>query len=347
MNLKLLRPVILLLAFMMLCSAVFAQSLIVDADPSQSDPNILGFRVAHSNVFHQSDFTGGVPQSPFTIQFVDSAGRVYESYPLRTGTNDIDFTHVRSIRVVLTDVLETGAEPLFSRAIDFCNNDGVCQPCYGSNCGLIESYLVCPDCPSGSRDYYCDLKRDDVCDPDCDGFDGDCPGCGSFCAYEDATCTDLGGVMCSPGQDCRGGEFSLGLQQDGVLVADCCLRGTCAEFGQAEERDYMAEAFGVSDQPKGSLPPGELPQIEEGIDVRVYIVGVLLLFVVLIIILIVHLHKKESASHGSDIVSFVRSDVRDLFSKGHSRAEIKQALLVKGYPPDLIDKELDLRGVPR
>ncbi|MCK4491911.1 MAG: hypothetical protein KAU03_04755 [Candidatus Altiarchaeales archaeon] len=40
--------------------------------------------------------------------------------------------------------------------------NGVCEPGFGEN------YLTCPkDCPSGSRDGYCDKVIDGRCDPDC------------------------------------------------------------------------------------------------------------------------------------------------------------------------------------
>ncbi len=48
--------------------------------------------------------------------------------------------------------------------------NGVCEPELGEN------YRTCPkDCPSGSRDNYCDKVIDGACDPDCkEGDDPDC-----------------------------------------------------------------------------------------------------------------------------------------------------------------------------
>jgi hypothetical protein len=41
-----------------------------------------------------------------------------------------------------------------------CNRDKICNG--------FENYLSCPeDCPSGSRDNYCDKILDGICDPDC------------------------------------------------------------------------------------------------------------------------------------------------------------------------------------
>ena len=50
--------------------------------------------------------------------------------------------------------------------------------CGDSVCEGFESYKNCPeDCPSGSKDGYCDRVKDLICDPDCKaGEDPDCKG---------------------------------------------------------------------------------------------------------------------------------------------------------------------------
>lgn len=43
-----------------------------------------------------------------------------------------------------------------------CNQNYICEPY------LQEDYETCPlDCPSGSSDYVCDMKKDSIVDPDC------------------------------------------------------------------------------------------------------------------------------------------------------------------------------------
>jgi hypothetical protein len=53
-----------------------------------------------------------------------------------------------------------------------------CLPCGNNKCNveLGENYKLCPkDCPSGSKDDYCDAVTDGRCDPDCrEGEDIDC-----------------------------------------------------------------------------------------------------------------------------------------------------------------------------
>ncbi len=53
-------------------------------------------------------------------------------------------------------------ERIFSASVKelLCNNDGICNN--------YETVLTCPnDCPSGSKDGWCDKKSDSICDPDC------------------------------------------------------------------------------------------------------------------------------------------------------------------------------------
>ena len=54
--------------------------------------------------------------------------------------------------------------------IQLCNKNKKCEPSLGEN------YKTCPqDCPSGSKDNYCDKVSDGICDPDCtENEDSDC-----------------------------------------------------------------------------------------------------------------------------------------------------------------------------
>ncbi len=48
--------------------------------------------------------------------------------------------------------------------------------CGDKRCSISENFAICSkDCPSGSRDNYCDKQYDRICDPDCSMFnDIDC-----------------------------------------------------------------------------------------------------------------------------------------------------------------------------
>jgi beta propeller repeat protein len=61
-----------------------------------------------------------------------------------------------------------GRALIYSRTLDFCNQNGRCDP--------SETYLTCPgDCPLDEDDEICLPNDDGVCDPDCvEGVDPDC-----------------------------------------------------------------------------------------------------------------------------------------------------------------------------
>jgi hypothetical protein len=63
---------------------------------------------------------------------------------------------------------------IFKYKIDLCNKNSICE------IEKHENYLSCPeDCPSGSKDGYCDKILDGRCDADClEEMDIDCT-CGN------------------------------------------------------------------------------------------------------------------------------------------------------------------------
>ena len=70
--------------------------------------------------------------------------------------------------------LRKGKKELYSRTLDFCNNN--------KRCDKTENHETCPrDCPMNKKDGLCLSRADGICDPDCrQGVDPDCKGqCGN------------------------------------------------------------------------------------------------------------------------------------------------------------------------
>ena len=131
------------------------------------------------------------------------------------------------------EILKDGVV-VHSQRLSFCDNDGTCEPCAergpDNACRLVESMLICADCPSGGNDGYCDLFQDGICDPDCHNKDMDCEGCTpDECYYHDSDvlpllCVeDLGGEVCQPGIVCTG--RSVYADDSGT---SCCVDGVCS-----------------------------------------------------------------------------------------------------------------------
>lgn len=120
------------------------------------------------------------------------------------------------------------------KSISFCNNNNICEPCEGKDCSLSENSATCNDCSSGSSDKYCDLKKDNICDPDCNNIDMDCSGCtAGKCYYDDtidekSSCNDVGGEVCFSVDECAGNPIGYG--GEGI----CCI-GNCVDPTVDEE----------------------------------------------------------------------------------------------------------------
>lgn len=121
-------------------------------------------------------------QGSYTIRLLDNKGNIlvernfdvsFERYGTRITFEDIVpktlvLPYSSDIKKI---VLLHNNKIIFKKEeMIFCNNN--------SKCEQNENYLSCPsDCPSGSKDGYCDEIRDGKCDPDCaskDDYDCHC-----------------------------------------------------------------------------------------------------------------------------------------------------------------------------
>ncbi|HII72086.1 TPA: hypothetical protein HA265_05000, partial [Candidatus Woesearchaeota archaeon] len=321
----------------------------------------------------------GIPATPFQVAAFSGSGNIIWSGSLLSTTTSIPFSpDISAIRIYDEQEFiarQAAATPVFEAVFSMCNKNGVCDSCYGLDCETIENFVTCPsDCPSGSNDSYCDLKRDKVCDPDCPGMDGDCDGCGEFCTFDDATCDSLGGTLCLGDALCEGGRMAFGLMEDGVPVDDCCIEGgKCQVEGFIDESTLTEEdlefldadidadmpgaesitedgdtpgapmTYGEMQEDSERIPltPEDLIMEEEGPDILANAIVIVVLLLVLAILMIIVRSKSPAGVHSEKTIGFVRNEISALYAKGLDRDQIRQALIGKGYPKDLIDREID------
>jgi len=91
---------------------------------------------------------------------------------------NIKLPYIESVNKV---TLEHNNKIIFTKVISVCDNDNSCED--------PENYLICTnDCPSGSRDNYCDKVLDGICDPDCaKEVDIDCTCGNNICDLKENT----------------------------------------------------------------------------------------------------------------------------------------------------------------
>jgi hypothetical protein len=109
-----------------------------------------------------------LPESPdYTVRLLDLNSNALQEHDAYISENNVyDFDN----GIQRIEIYQDG-EFISGRQISFCNSNGICEPCSGPGCTLIENSLTCLDCPSGAEDYFCDLVQDGICDPDCEGHD--------------------------------------------------------------------------------------------------------------------------------------------------------------------------------
>jgi putative hemolysin len=137
--------------------------------------------------------------------------------------------------------------------------EGVCGD---RRCVIGESYKNCPqDCPSGSRDGYCDEVKDGICDEDCllqniTEKDPDCPFCGNKIC-------DKGENNLNCPQDCPvcGNKICEFLENQTTCCLDCgcsenlkCIENKCLPCGNNKCDVELGENYKLcpKDCPSGS-----------------------------------------------------------------------------------------------
>lgn len=142
---------------------------------------------------------------------------------------------------------------------NFCNYDSICEN--NLTKGIFENELTCSDCEKSSKDNFCKIEDDDICDPDCLGYNYDeFPGtcledyfraneCSNYCSENEICTSDvfvsefglcctgecvkntedfcgeyLNGTICSEKEMCNGQEVVFGTEGK-----TCCYGGTCEE----------------------------------------------------------------------------------------------------------------------
>jgi len=182
----------------------------------------------------------------YKVEARDSSGNVLSSGDIISGRSELDFD-IKTAGVVLMSAGTVVAE----RKLSFCDSDKLCEPCTGSSCSLIENYLTCADCSSGSDDYFCDTLSDGICDPDCDfdPADPDCVlNCTEYCGVDIAdvlSCSDYDGEICSEAEDCIGG-----MMLDTADSMYCCYGGFCGVTGE-----YVETSVELQRQPSSTITP--------------------------------------------------------------------------------------------
>ncbi|MBW2971474.1 hypothetical protein KY359_00415 [Candidatus Woesearchaeota archaeon] len=224
--------------------------LVVVVDSSESPSQFVDFAVLEYNSFADTRLYEDHTDDSTSVELVlsDASGAEL-SRSFLDGPSSI-----RSFSSNMADVkIVSGGAVLLQRSLRFCDSDGVCEPCEGADCTLLENFLTCSDCSSGAGDSFCNTLEDGVCDPDCDFdlADPDCfRECSQDCGVEDdfailPFCSDYNGEICEATEDCIGG--SMLFTTDSLY---CCAGGFCGITGE-----YIETRMEMIDHPESTITP--------------------------------------------------------------------------------------------
>ena len=310
-----LRLALILLLFV---PVVHSSNLYIEVNNNEI-VEILPFKY---NEYYRERFYFGFSQNPVNSNFEASIPDVIE---IDIESSIRHFFFFENINFERNYVITMNG---ISKNVSFCNNDGICQPCFEWPCENIENFLTCPnDCPSGSKDNYCDLQRDGVCDPDCIYYDFDCDECiENRCIYEgyqpeNIICSQLGGTNCGKENKCEG-YYTYADDTQGF----CCI-GSCVD-----EILYLASQDQVFQD--NTRTDGEI--LDSDLDIGFFgLIGLMILFIfIAIIVVVVSEYKKISEEHK------IRKYVYDLVRAGYGIEQIETSLKNQNVEQNMINKIL-------
>lgn len=241
------KLILIFLTLFILGGNVYASKYIhLEFNDPLGEPSIEKIRVIESTFFYRDYFMSGWKPntSDYTIKFFNKEGKLIRTELLFPETNS-NYEYEESITKI---IIYKNQVAFIEKDIEFCNYNDVCEPCRGGNCKLIENVLACSDCESGIGDYYCDLFRDGICDPDCEGEDVDCEGC-KECYFREqesliTECLrDYYGEICTINEKCTG-RFVTASDSG----SSCCVEGKCEDLVSSPDvpegilwKDYVLE----------------------------------------------------------------------------------------------------------
>lgn len=252
------------LILLSLSSIVYAETYLYLKFSQTGDVKLQNIFTIENTFWNDHYFYSGIP-TPGThnLQILDKEGQILYEKDIDPPVNNPilfnnEFSHI---------ILSKDNNVVLERYITFCNNNGLCEPCESESCEIAESVLTCSDCVTGSKDNYCDLYEDNICDPDCDNEDIDCDTC-IYCLDREQKLTltsceeTFNGEICRTDQSCTG-EF-IYADNSGSM---CCVSGECS--GKEREEPYQESE--------------EEPEIErKNYAWLIYVLGIILIILILL-----------------------------------------------------------------
>lgn len=261
--------------------SVQAEDLIIKTYELDNTLHIISINVITNNPYYFRHYYKNAVQEgiDYKLNFKDEKDQtIFETSVQNLAKTLIDFDNkISQTKKIL--VLKNSSM-LYEKEINFCNYNNICEPCLNADCTNYENEISCNDCATNSKDNYCNVLDDNICDPDCVPiYQYDVPNVYEGCYEEEffiKKCEEYGYKTCKNNQECTG-VFNYILSFDNK----CCVQGEC-----------------VDELPKEEVPPEKPPvviprQPEEDNTEFIMQLFVTLALVLLIIFLVYYISKNE------------------------------------------------------
>lgn len=215
------KKILLLFMVLVLINLSNAQELLIQTKEFDS-LDVLFIMPISKNNYYFSYYDDYKEETDYKFRFLNDDDVLEINIENKLNTI-VDFNLIKDFEFVQ---IVKNNEIISNHSLNFCNNNGICEPCNSPDCKTQENELVCGDCEPSSKDNYCNIKEDNICDLDCLAYEYEEESVYENC-FEDnfllLSCSDYFGKVCVENQICNGTQLALDNSKE-----NCCL-GECVE----------------------------------------------------------------------------------------------------------------------
>jgi hypothetical protein len=145
---------------LLIVSAVAGEKILIRTIDHQDSLEIIEIKLITDNSYYSNYYLDIENELPYTFKLLKDNEILTEESAQASAFTLLDYYPADKL------ILESENSRL-ERTLNFCNNNGVCDYCDNADCEMQENELTCDDCAVSSEDGYCNVRDDNICDPDC------------------------------------------------------------------------------------------------------------------------------------------------------------------------------------
>lgn len=320
--------------FLLIIIGLFSSSAITFAVNSETTPLLLvrinEDKVSDINIIEKNDYyftyyedlfaAQEEQESYYNIKIYDETGLIIDASPFPES-----FIYMLPLATTRIQVMNKKTNKvLLDQKINLCNNNNICE--YTTS---YESSLTCGDCQQSSKDNYCEIIHDNVCDPDCNNLEYECDPTiltekdGLLDTVEFQCKQQFNGDLCKEAEEC--------LTTSLLINSRICCEGLCSEkFLLKSELNQIK----IEDKTLDGIYVGKQIKKAYDYDVLKLWIGIIVVIITISLLTFIFIRKQ----HQDKKLFF---EVNQLINQ-YNYDQIKKILRKKGYDEQTINKAINL-----